>query len=382
MLANGARDGAKRRKRLLAAGAGALAVTLLSWGVITYLARGGPPAPTPASPFQFRPVLDEAQTRKLFTIADRADLRYDPVAYITQVPNTSSRWKWAEHPNGFFVRNVNNLAFNEVSPTAVEKRGLRILVAGDSHTGGLENAEETFSNVAERALMRILGRPDVEVLNAGVGYTSPTCYLGMLHKHLALRPDAFVAVLFTGNDFLEETVIAYSSGSVPAPLTPDDYYERAKDVQHTHAGPFSQGLNQAYRWSSFPQEIELCTRMALEAFRAMKGVCDALGIPFLGVLLPTKMDVDEDDRPNWLEATHLLGLSEDDVRLDLRTGQRLFEALRAEGIECLDPTEEMVRSTEVLYWKLDYHIGVNGCTLLGERLATRLAELLRAPAGE
>jgi hypothetical protein len=376
-------------KRALAAAGGvllALAVVAVGTGRLGKL--GAPPGKTvaaaelPSAPpafdpeLPFRPILDEATTRKHFLLDQRKELAYDPLAYIVQAPNLSEKWPWPEHPDGGFVRRTNNLGFNEDEPTEAEKHGLRVLVAGDSHTAGLLNPAESFSNVAERALRRSLGREDVEVLNAGVAYTGPTCYLGTLQRNLALQPDVFVAVLFTGNDFIEETYLATDAGRWPTGNTPAQYYERAEPVQKRCSGPFWQGLNEAYRWKWFPDEVERSLEHCFGAYQAMKRLCDEHGIRFLAVILPTKMEVDEDDRETWLGAAQELELSEREVRLDLEVGRRLLERARAEGIECLDPSEAMIRSDEVLFWKADYHLGVRGSTLVGEQLAAALARLL------
>jgi hypothetical protein len=222
----------------------------------------------------------------------------------------------------------------------------------------------------------MLGREDVEVLNAGVGYTSPTCYLGMLKKRLDLQPDVFVTVVFAGNDFLDETNLGYQAGLWPSPETPPDYYERAKAVQQHASGPFWQGLNQAYRWKHLPGEEERPLALAHENFAEIERLCAEHGIALLCVLLPTKMDVDEDDRETWLSAAAELGLDERDVGLDLAIGRRLLDTLRSEGVACLDPTDEMLRSREMLYWKADYHLAVVGHALLGRLLARELVHLV------
>jgi len=368
------RSGGSVVLRALLLGSGAV-LGMLLWLVM----RPGPAAPgsgAAAPATAFRPVLSEEQARRLFTLDGRRDVRYDPVAYLTHIPGDTQRWDWPEHPAGSFVRSINNLGFNDDAPTTPAKHGLRVLVAGDSHTGGLVSPSESFTGVAERVLQERLGRADVEVLNAGVGYTSPSCYLDVLHKHLALEPDVFVAVLFAGNDFLEELLIAHFAELSPMTATSDEYYELATRVWKSHEAPFSQGLNQAYRWKCFPAEVEPSRARARDAYREMARVCAAHGIRFLAVLLPTKMDVDEDDRPAWREGARRLGLEEEDVGRSLVVARRLFDELRAAGIECLDPCEEMVRSEEVLYWVRDYHLSLAGNALLGRQLGTRLAPWL------
>ena len=112
----------------------------------------------------------------------------------------------------------------EAEPTEVAKRGLRILVAGDSHTQGAVGVAETFPNLLE-ACLRAAGRADCEVLNAGVAFTGPRCYLERLRHYLFLEPDVFVAALFTGNDFWDDLRLAYAKGGW---WVPDEEAYRAR----------------------------------------------------------------------------------------------------------------------------------------------------------
>src|SRR5262245_5827859 len=161
---------------------------VLASAALLFLGRGDPSAPgrqvsrmapisagpasTAARP---GPIDVEAGIRAHFRLDVHHGLVYDPVAYVLEKPDSSSTWKWEEHRGGELTKRTNNLGFNEDQPTEIRKHGLRILVAGDSHTEGVVNNSESFCNVAERLLQQSLGRKDVEVLNAGVGYTCPTC---------------------------------------------------------------------------------------------------------------------------------------------------------------------------------------------------------------
>ena len=346
---------------------------------------GGAPAATaetsglraPAPPVSGEHPLDEATVRALFGLDHRTEYRYDPVAHILPVANRRRRFPWDEHPLGRVLCRSNNLGFAEDRPTEVEKHGLRVLVSGDSHTQGVVDNAESFCHVAERELQQRLARADVEVLNAGVGLTGPTCYLGVLQRYLELRPDAFVAVLYAGNDFVEEIALALATGRLPSPVVPAGYYETGERVHAEFEGPFSQGLNQAFRWHTFPDEVEFSLQAACAAYREMKSVCDAHGIRMLAVILPTKMDVEEDDHERWQAASAALQLEPGDVIRELEVARRFAECVRAAGLPCLDPTEDLRRADEVLYWRRDYHLGVRGHALLGSLLARELEPLLR-----
>jgi hypothetical protein len=335
------------------------------------------PAPRAAPAAQAVSVIDEALIRSLVPEQVFQSHRFDPVAYLLPKPDRTSTFSWAEHPEGKVTIRTNNLGFHRDEPTELEKRGLRVVVAGDSHTEALVvNNSESFCTVAQRELRRLLGREDVEVLNAGVGNTSPTYYLGVLRKYLELDPDVFVAVLYAGNDFSDEAYLGHRLGRWQMATPGQDYRERSWKVAERFGGPFHQGLNQIYRWSVFPDEVRLGLEAALESYRAMKLLCDERGIGLLAVLLPTKIDVDEDDRETWRAALTELGLGEPDVALTPEVGRRFLDGARGAGIACLDPTEAMKRSEQVLYWRKDYHLSVVGNELLGSLIARSLEELL------
>ena len=124
-------------------------------------------------PFDHRDAIDERSAYYLFDLDRIGDsFLYDLVAYLLPGPNHERTWTWPEHPAGRLTRRTNNLGFQEDHVTEREKRGVRILVAGDSHTAGLVANRESFANLVES---RLGDEPDwqgLEVINAGVAYTA------------------------------------------------------------------------------------------------------------------------------------------------------------------------------------------------------------------
>lgn len=322
--------------------------------------------------------MDEALARQFWR--EQKGFLFDPVAYLVKAPNLRATWDWPEYPSGEFVVVTNERGFREDQPTPQEFPGPRILVSGDSHTDGTVENRSSFANLAEERLREELHQ-EVDVINAGVGSTSPSCYLGMLKKCLELRPDVFVAVLHAGNDFQDEIGLAHLLGRRQAPSNPPEYLARAKAVAEGFLG-FYQCLNQAYRFRTFPGEAEAATALVIEQVLAIEELCRQQNITFLLVLLPTKLDVEDDDRETWLKAYRELGLDERDAPLGLELGRRVLAAAREHGIECLDPTDAMRAASAPLYWRKDYHLGLEGHALLGTLLAERLEAILaRRAAG-
>ena len=46
-------------------------------------------------------------------------------------------------------------------------------------------------------------KPTCEVINGGTGYYGPHNYSGFLQRFMFLRPNLYVVVFYTGNNFLE-----------------------------------------------------------------------------------------------------------------------------------------------------------------------------------
>lgn len=300
-------------------------------------------------------------------IGDR--FSYDPVAILLPRPDTVRTWRWDEHPRGHVVLRTNNLGFREDLPTEIAKRGIRILVAGDSHTAGVVDNAESFANVLEARLQEGASAPVIEVLNAGVAYTGPYCYLGVLRRYLFLKPDVFVAVLFTGNDFWDDLKVRYHLDGWSPPVGDAAYVSRIREAAERWPGPVSQGFNQAYRWKNFPDEAELSLDAVVHSYLAMQELCERNGIDFLAVVLPTKMDVDGDDDLATRESVRdALGLGVEETRMNRRLGERFIDALQASGVRWLDPTRAMLASPTFLYWRRDYHLNLDGHALLAELL--------------
>ncbi len=299
---------------------------------------------------------------------------YDPLAYLIPKPNQTSNWDWPEHPAGRFRIVTNDLGLREDASVTPDKRGPRILVAGDSHTGGLVNNSETFANQLEVTLAAAEGWKDVDVVNAGVPFTGPSCYLGILKKYLYLKPDVFIAVLFTGNDFVDDLRLRYVLDGWSLPRAGGKYREQLRTATEQHPAGLYQGFNQAVRWKHFPREMERSLEVVVQSYRNIQTLCTENGITFLAVVLPTKMDVDSDDMEAREAIREVLGMTPEDVGLNRQLGDRFAETVRAAGIHCFDPTDVMAAHEEPLYWTQDYHLGLAGHTLLARELFEVLSQ--------
>jgi hypothetical protein len=301
------------------------------------------------------------------------DYHYDPRAYLQMASDREQEGVWPEHPSGKIQFRTNNFGFRQDEPTLVEKRGFRILVAGDSQVAGPVHNAETFTHLLQVRLRAEVGQESLEVLNAAVPYTGPYCYLGVLRKYLTLAPDVFVAVFYTGNDLWDDFKVRCYLDGTPQ-LWPDGEYRRRVTAATERApAPMRQGMNQAMRWKTFPAEAESALAAVIESFTRMHALCAEHGIQFLALVLPTKMDVEpEDDAATQAAARESLGLSTAEADLNRVLGLRFARAMEAAGIRCLDLLEDMRRAPHPLYWRQDYHLGPAGHALLAEPLEREL----------
>ena len=308
-------------------------------------------------------------------LANPIFFRFDPIALLVRAPASRVEWTWGEHPDGTIQQWTNNLGFAENAATNKEKRGLRILVAGDSHTAGVVHPEETFANVLER----LLGGPEAgfEVLAAGVRNTGPRCYLGMLRRQLYLEPDVFVAALFSGNDFADDLRLFWHLHAAGMPTASSEYWPLMEKAMAIDAAPISQGLNQVFRFKNFPDDRERALELVVDSYERMNALCAAQGILFQALVIPSKNDVDLTDGRDPIErCIAALELSPAQAGSNRELAERFVAAMRAREIPCLDLTPAMTSANTPYFWRRDHHLNVAGnelaARLLFEALEKRL----------
>lgn len=299
----------------------------------------------------------------------------DPIAGLALRPNAEWSLAWKEHPDERIPRRTNDRGFSEDAPTPIEFDGERVLVLGDSHTEGVVRNDESFANVLERLLAQEPGAPAVDVLNAGVGYTGPRLYLGMLRKHLDLEPDLVIATLFTGNDFWNDLWASYLSRDEAPPDPGADYYGRIEVTQDMWSAACWQGVNQIVRFKRFPEERDAALEAVVASFEAMQALCDARGARLLAVVLPTKFDTDSDlNPPRVSRLMRTLELEPEDLGANARLGDDFVRAMGERGIDCFDATPVLRAEEQPCYWRRDQHLNVHGHARVAEAIARHLRD--------
>jgi lysophospholipase L1-like esterase len=384
-------------KRLMALGLGTLLAGALCWGIWKVradiaaqsdLARrtrlrkwvgerssrtesGSSPADT-RSPEARRYFVSEEDALSLFARDQSAEI-YDPWCYHRHVGNASLTARWEEHPKGEWHWVTNSLGLRENHELSANKPDLRILVAGDSHTDGFCDNEESYPNLVERLLGNTRRGQHVEVINAGNGGFSFYHYLGTLERFLHLEPDVFVLAVYCGNDFYE-LGLPRAYFQQEAPVAWDEALDEAVgQADALDNSAVVQAFLSLIWFRRHPQTIEGALETAVELVQEMRARCERAHIRFLCLLIPSAVDVSWGAHEDAFgPIAWELGMLEEDLRINDRLAQAFLERLAELGCEILDPRPQMRESATSYYWKKDYHLNVRGHALLGRLLAERI----------
>lgn len=318
-----------------------------------------------------------AVERRVYERIGGVGCEYDPVSFLRVPAYMNQKRTLPEHPEKECWQRTNSLGLREDGETPLLFAGTRVLVAGDSHTFGIVNNDESFANVLEAKLNR-RGESRYDVLNAGVPLTGPRCYFRALQKYLYLGPSTFVAAIYLGNDFSNDVIVdRVLHGGRPEP--PEGDYSTAlsimNDAANTWPGPIWQCLNQIARMKHFPEEQEAALKVVAQSCSLMKESCAANDIRLIVVLIPTKADVDlGDSKERYERLCARLGLTDADLQTNQLLGEKLADALMQQGIETVELQPTMAASTEKLYWDEDFHLSVRGHALVADALYARLTQ--------
>ena len=167
-------------------------------------------------------------------------------------PYAKREYDWPECKKGKIVNKTNNLGFRKDVDTKINKASgvTRILVTGDSQIDGVVDNNESFPNVLEDKLNSEINPAKFEVLNGGVGYYGPDHYLGFLYRYLFLKPDVYIVVIYTGNDFLDAARILEARDGINK--RPEKYFHTLQNCKWND-GAVNQVMNQVYYFKTFPE---------------------------------------------------------------------------------------------------------------------------------
>lgn len=308
--------------------------------------------------------IEEADLRVLIPQL-AGDRVFDRLAGLVHAPDVERWVGFPEHPAGGWSVRTNAHGFRSEVPLR-DGAGLRIVAMGDSHSAGLCAQDETFTSLLEAGLAE--RGLDAEVLNGAVGGYSFFHYLGALQRSLELEPDAFLLVVYGGNDF---------SGLMPYERY---FYRRAAPVRtfgelRVLRGPAGmpgivpQDLAQVLYFARNPEDVERAVDMAAIVTEQMASLCRERGIEFACAYLPAPSQVQPRIYGSlYAQALRLLDVSLDEVRVSDRLADGWLERLKAAGIRSVDLRDAFAAAEEPAFWYSDLHINLLGQRLVAEGL--------------
>ena len=280
------------------------------------------------------------------------------------VPNAVREYDWEEHPKGKIKVTTNNLGFKNDKNTIIEKQTntTRILITGDSHTDGVLYNNESVASHLENLLNDSSKNKKYECLNAGVGYFSFQNYLGTLKKFLYLKPDVFIVIVYTGNDFIESIRIEAMNERLNVPERPADYYDDLWKIDEIAPGFTGQVINQLKFFKTFPAFKDTAIAIAIQNFEEIQRLCKQNNIELLAVLLPTKADVEsETDSERLTMVREQIGLSYEDSEINKTLAHILEKSLQSRTIKTINLQLIWEQDTiNEFFWKADYHVNHRG----------------------
>jgi lysophospholipase L1-like esterase len=204
-------------------------------------------------------------------------------------PNASGIFPGGADETRTFPYRTNLLGLRDRDRPAKAPGTRRVLVIGDSYTWGYAVAEEeAFPQTAER-LLRERGRPDLEVINAGVPDYNSRQERQLLGRLMPIyEPDA-VFLAYVVNDAEPSTAV---------PVHPEETYRHSRSWFLTELAEVANRRLFGRRVLASSKdtvgadyldgfaEASPKWRDSREAIREMHGLCAAAGIPFAILIMP------------------------------------------------------------------------------------------------
>ncbi len=323
----------------------------------------------PATPQEWRYFLTEDEADSYFFVRSNNRMVFDPWTYMRDAGNLDEMIPRREHPAGKYRWQSNSLGCREDHELDDPPRDWRVLVAGDSHTCGLCNDEESFANLLEAGLAREYAGKSVEVLNAALGGYSFYNYFGTLLRLRSFKPQLFVIGVFGGNDFAELLPLEFQFKNRPWDTMSEREQERRAAAMEVSYAAMGQGLNSIDTFRAWPHEEPLMVRSAIELCEQMRDVAQGYGTKLIVVFIPAPFDFKWDKLPQRaLDARAALELTDEDMAINRRMGTSFLEGLRAAGLPVLDMRPIFEREATPPYWRVDFHINLRGQELIAEAL--------------
>ncbi len=323
----------------------------------------------PVDPKTWRFYLDEKDADTYFFISASDRTRYDPWTYSRDVGNLNDEFKWPGHPKGKWTWRSNSLGCREDHELDDPPRDLRVLVAGDSHTCGVCNDDESFTNLLESAIAKNHAGKTVEALNTGLGGYTFFNYLGAIYRFRAFKPQVMVVAVFGGNDFAELVPLYFHFIHKQMPSLSGKQWQRRKDGLKASNDVMGQGFASLDTFRDWPEQQDHMVRAATEVCLEIRRAAAAQHTELVIVLIPSPFDFEWPNPPKRIEDTRVaLDLKPDDLDVSRRMCEEFLAALRAKGMQPIDMYPIFEHEPEPPYWHADFHLNVRGHQLVADAL--------------
>jgi len=114
--------------------------------------------------------------------------------------------------------------------------------------------------------------------------------------------------------------------------------------------------------------------------------CAGRGSGVLFVLLPSKLDVEDDDAATADDVLAALQVTREDFALNLALTREVGEALAARGLAVADATPPLRAAGEhterPMFWRRDHHLSTTGHFVVAQWLALQIAQRRLMPGSE
>lgn len=302
--------------------------------------------------------------------------------WLAHVPGAVRAVDFPEHPAGGFTMRTEAHGFREDGTVPEQGPGRRVLLVGDSHLAGVLDNSEAVASVLQARL-------GVDVVNGATGYWGPDQYAaffaewtGRTAASADLHPDACLAVVYLGNDFLDTLAQGERDGALRLPRPPD-HGDRLVAAWEAGGEVVPQLLNQDAVLALRPDLATTALDRTSTALLRARAHCAA---PWFGVvLLPTRVDVDPRAELALGRARAALGLSPDELGHHHRLGPQLQARLEAAGVPVLDATAALQAAhsdARPTFWSTDWHLAVQGHAALAGAIAAAWGPELRGSGAE
>jgi lysophospholipase L1-like esterase len=302
------------------------------------------------------------EKNRLNNIFNGVYFKKDTLAVAVHTPNMQKEELFEEHPSGRIRKQYNNKGFISVATTAdVKTPGTRrILFTGDSHTDGVVWIEENFCTLLQDTLNQ--KQNVAEILNAGCGFYSFINYKGVLERYLYLKPDEFVIMVYTGNDFIESLFYNYRWYN---PVQSLRQFRARLGWRYQYPLMYnSQSLAQVLYFHLYPSQQKEALDYAEQILKEIQTICQLNKIRLKVVLIPSAFDVDPSYQSKIQQA---YSFSDKELNVNRRLTIELMQICKSASINAIDLFEFM-QNGKHLYYPKDQHLNVEGNKALAHLL--------------